>query len=461
MAEENQNATNNGKLVTNFDEILKNSESFDLPKEAPESLQKAVEQQMGGGSYQVDPDNFAFPKVSLGKVESIDWKDEKERSIFTDSFVYRGNTSKTKQINGQIVALKFFLVRPRTGLLQYDSINGKPLCKTVASFPDTGEAFNRFSDLPTEVPFYGTSEYENPNVPRKEIQKFGLYGQKGMFCSDCIKAGEHVKNVETNTGEVKEQNCRPVGDLLVVVVGFGVCMSNKKTYKEYIEWKEWNEIFYDASEEDSENVDIQNTFDSPPIVRLSVPAKMMSRKTKFGVWTKEHESAENAAPSANYVPSDVQNIGSYLTNLHNERLDDGRAWIKVVEKEKDSEEYISLYRGIHELYLTSPKDEPYSQHVTMISTMRTSEDTQNILDQHGVNALTFYSHQLYHYYSDVKRNQIEKKELNPYEPFTPPELVSEDSSPSLTSSSNGSNNGKTNEETATPDVQVVKESFNS
>lgn len=456
MAEENQNATN-GNLI-NFNDIVNSKEDFELPKEAPESLQKAVEQQMGGGNYEVDPDNFAFPKVSLAKVESIDWKNENERSVFTDSFVYRGNTSKTKQVNGQIVALQIFLLRPRTGFFKYDSINGKPLCKTVASFPDTGESFYRFSDLPAEVPLYGPSEYENPKTPRKETQKFGLYGQKGMFCSDCVKAGEHVTNVETTSGELSEQSCRAVGDLLVVVTGFGICMSNKKTYKEYIEWKSWNEIYNDVSEEDSEEVNIQQTFDTPPIVRLSVPGKMLSRKTRFGVWTQEHEGADNASPSANYVPSNVENVGSYLQSLHNEKLDDGRSWIKVVEKEEGSEEYISLYRGLHELYLTYPKDEPYSQHVNLISMMKTSDFTHKVLEENGVNALTYYSHQLYKYYIDSLRNQIEKKELNPYKPFTPPELAGEDDKPSLVSSE--SENGKGNE-TTTPNVEVVKESFSS
>lgn len=423
--------------------FLSNGEDLPEPEEAPDEVQAKAESDRKRGGFEVDPDSNAFPVVNLGaKIESISWKDENERSIWEDAVVYRPNSSKTKQLEGLVVGLSFVIIRLRSGYFHFDNVNKEFLCKTIAAFPEDGEEFNTFSDLPLSEPTVSPSEYNDQTTPTRQVVRKGTYGSKGMFCADCVRQGLNVKYVEDESGESQPQYCKGTGDILVAVTGVYVKFADKKTNTETAIRYNFDEI-YDESEEEPKQL-----FEAPPIVRLRPTQKVMNLKTKFEVWTKEGQSSSEAKPSANFVPGDVQNIATYDRSLYEEALPDGKSWVRMIKE--DDGGYSRLYLGEHELFLADrTEDCELPSQLVRVPMMRASDRNQDILDsEEPVRLLKKASYGYHRYYQDVLRNKIEEKGINPRKPFTPPELQQEEAQPSIAEST-----------TATDTKKAVQESF--
>jgi hypothetical protein len=443
-----------------FSQLANQNEVKTQFKEAPEEAQKASERAMGGGAYKQDPEYAILPKISTSQVKSFEWMDDQDRSVFDGAYVYKkGKKNSTKTVTNFVVALRFALIRPFSGYSQFDPVSGKPLCQTIASFPEDGEKYNKFGNNPGEIPTYGPAEYENKYTPTSFNKRQGFYGKKGMFCADCVACGDHITSVQTESGENVDVQCNGQGGLIVAISEFGI-PARSSSGEEEIQWFSYDEIYKQTDDEVEEEYQL---FQNMPLVRLNISAKTFNRKGRFSVWSDEYKnsSANDKKASANYVPQDVQNIASYLESLRRDRLSDGRPWVKVVEDEEGY--YRNLYRGLHEIYFAYPRSEETKVKTAVVPMMRLADN----IEEFSVNQLDMAANSIVgDYYLPYLDTQIQEKGINPYEPFEPKELKEAKNQTSLVEQNVKGSNGQVqqingSDTNSTPNIDVVQEVYNN
>lgn len=442
----------------------------ELPEVASAEKQSALKEE-AGGNYESDPhtDRRIIPVVKIGKDRSLIWDviDEVDRTKKTPIFghdthfvvdktkltsegKYKGGSNLRIVMSDDIMAIKFEAIRPRTGLQHgyYDETSGRGVnfCRSIASFK--GEEV-LFSDHPLEVALYGPREYEEgkknyeAGEAHKLVKENGLYGQKGMSCENCVRAGEHSKEVELANGESKMVTCEAENSITVKVVAFAFkytprSLSTSESTGDKIVWRNWDEI-YDKLEDEDGNVELQPIFNFPPFIRVQM-SRTQAVKTSLDVAT-----CDNSKPNtpSSFVPSDVSPLKGFQSRLRKETLADGYPWIKVIKDHQNPGNTVNLYRGQYELWICqwSPhvKPEDTLKGVNHVAMFRISDESVANSDnaekvQYEMDRYAWTNIRAYRSFVDNKAKQLN---INPRTPFIPKEISEMRKEPSLTDSSRG------------------------
>lgn len=440
----------------------------ELPEVASTEKQSALKEE-AGGNYETDPntDRRIIPVVKIGKDRSLIWDtyDEatgKKTPVFghdthfvvdkkklTKEGKYKGGSNLRIVMSDDIMAIKFEAIRPRTGLQHgyYDETTGRGVnfCRSIASFKSNEVLF---SDHPLEVALYGPREYEEgkknyeAGEAHKLVKENGLYGQKGMLCADCVRAGEHSKEVELANGETKMVTCESENSITVKVLAFAFkytprSLSTSESTGDEIVWRNWDEI-YDKLEDEDGNVELQPIFSFPPFIRVQM-SRTQAVKNSLDVGT-----CDNSKPNtpSSFVPSDVLPLKGFQSRLRKETLADGYPWIKVINDHQNPGNTVNLYRGEYELWVCewSPhiKPEDTLKGVNHIAMFRISDDAMSNSDnaeilQYEYDRFAWKNIRAYRNYVDSLAKQLG---VNTRTPFIPKVISEMQDSPSLTDSNN-------------------------
>lgn len=415
---------------------LKNSNSPEI-EYGDDSLQEKIKNEMGG-AYKVDPDS-PFPRVDCKN--GFSWLDENNQSVFDDVKTELKGSGKPKEVEvgSRIESIRFVLLRPESGLRQYDG-NQKTICNSIAAFNEDG--FNRFSDRPGEVPLYGPAAYGEPNVPNKEVTKNGYYGRKGMFCADCVKSGGHEYTYNDDNGKEVTVRCSGEFELLVAITDFGIRDKYRKADENgdvkqtsTVEWKSFNELYSDETKE--------AIFTKAPIVRIKITTKSAQSGVQFDVITMA--STGSSDPTAQFVPSDVVNLKLYLQELRKAELADKKPYVVPVKNPNDGS-FFKLYRGAHEMWLCKPGPEAkISSQVSIIPQFRLVDEIKEAAEEkENCPLITKLAFNHIQDYWEAQQTYFDSSNNKPYLPFTPSELAEAQSQKSIVGSSNGNGKGNGN-----------------
>jgi hypothetical protein len=239
-----------------------------------------------------NPD-WAFRSTKITSLPTITW--------------YIPDTTDIKEIVGDVIGIRGFLIKPNHDLFFYDGVNKTKICASVGAEPMDAPRIDGNGVLPRPIYGPGVAKRNSnneiiqgePDTPDQLLIKWNPQGSRGMSCVECVQRGLHKQIVKDNKGNDQTQSCSGTTNLIFVVFAVALQTTNAKTRVQTATWHTVTDL------KDTEG---NHIYEKPFVLNIGISTSVATAKGKYEVKTSKTHSDSP-------VPEDVQPYSIFLNDV--------------------------------------------------------------------------------------------------------------------------------------------------